>query len=138
MKEEAYVFNDGSLESKLIQYELKNNYDVKVFDVKPYTKLDNWLAEVIDERDGIIKVFLHFPYEDYLLKGIRDEIMNAGLVYPKIRVIPWYEQAHRDGLAHRAANYGINKDEQKPETGKVTYEFELKKEEFKDKRRRKK
>ncbi len=114
-KEEIVIFDDGSLESKVMQHELKNTYKLNVFQVKPYTKLDTWLAETIDETDQVQKIFLHFPFEDYIdtKKDIRTEISEAGRKYPLLRVIPWYEQTHRDAIQNRANTYGISVDEVK-------------------------
>ena len=151
-RESAIIFDDGSLESKVLQFELKTTYDLNTVQVKPFTKLDNWLAEVIDETDQIQKIFLHFPSEDYITTDLRDEVNRANHLYPLLRIVPWYEKASRDSLKHRAANYGIevNLGEYKPlvpgfTTGHIKdpddemkETFKSKSEEFKDKRRRKK
>ena len=106
-RESAIIFDDGSLESKVLQFELKTSYDLNVVQVKPFSKLDNWLAEVIDETDQIQKIFLHFPSEDYITTDLRDEVNRANHLYPLLRIVPWYEKASRDSLKHRATNYGI-------------------------------
>ena len=158
-RESVIVFDDGSLESKTLQFELKTSYDLNVVQVKPFTKLDNWLAEIIDETDQIQKIFLHFPSEDYITTDLRDQVNFANHNYPLLRIVPWYEKASRDSLKHRAANYGIQLGmpadkfiegleeaaEQKPiavgktiTLDKPVESWEAKKEEFKDKRRRKK
>src|SRR4030095_6222742 len=122
-KEEIVIFDDGSLESKVMQHELKNTYKLNVFQVKPYTKLDIWLAETIDETDEVQKIFLHFPFEDYIdtKKDIRTEIQEAGRKYPLLRVIPWYEQTHKDAIQNRANSYGVTAEQPKPEPDPIEY-----------------
>ena len=154
-RESAIIFDDGSLESKVLQFELKTSYDLNVVQVKPFSKLDNWLAEVIDETDQIQKIFLHFPSEDYITTDLRDEVNRANHLYPLLRIVPWYEKASRDSLKHRAANYGIQQTFKAVKQTEVasdilkagpegvrkegfTEEFTKKLEEYKDKRRRKK
>ena len=143
-RESAIIFDDGSLESKVLQFELKTSYDLNVVQVKPFSKLDNWLAEVIDETDEIQKIFLHFPSEDYITTDLRDQVNFANHNYPLLRIVPWYEKASRDSLKHRAANYGIQLETPKTYDTSINLKelpedkFTQKKEEFKDKRRRKK
>jgi len=152
-RETAIIFDDGSLESKVLQFELKTSYDLNVVQVKPFTKLDNWLAEIIDETDQIQKIFLHFPSEDYITTDLRDQVNFANHNYPLLRIVPWYEKASRDSLKHRAANYGIQEQTFKaikqtevasdkltaiPHKEAPSDEFVKKLEEYKDKRRRKK
>jgi len=105
--EKIYVFDDGSLESKVMQYELKNTYDMTVIKAQPDKKLSEWLKQIDDQFNKIIKIFLHFPFEFYITKDIRTEILEAEHKNPKIRIIGWYEQASRDSIKHRAINYGI-------------------------------
>jgi len=109
--EKIFAFDDGSLESKVMQHELKNTYDIQPIKVEKYDDLPTWLETAIKYTEGaftgIIKIFLHFPFEDYIQKDIRTVIQEAERKNPKLRIIPWYEQAHRQGLQNRAANYGI-------------------------------
>lgn len=109
--EKIVVFDDGSIESKVMQHEIKNTYDMTVVPVDKYEDLPKWLDEAIKATEGlftgIIKIFLHFPFEDYVTKDIRTEIMEATRKNPNIRIIPWYEQAPKQGIAIRAINYGI-------------------------------
>jgi len=110
-KESAIIFDDGSIESKVLQYELKTSYDITTVQVEKYEDLPKWLDEAIKKTEGlfkgIIKIILHFPFEDYVQKDIRDQMMALERKHPNIRIIPWYEQAPRDGIKNRAANYGI-------------------------------
>jgi hypothetical protein len=109
--EKIFAFDDGSIESKVMQHELKNTYDIQPIKVEKYDDLPTWLETAIKYTEGaftgIIKIFLHFPFEDYIQKDIRTVIQEAERKNPKLRIIPWYEQAHRQGLQNRAANYGI-------------------------------
>jgi|SRR6476620_1331506 len=109
--EKIFAFDDGSIESKVMQHELKNTYDIQPIKVEKYEDLPTWLDNAIKYIEGtftgIIKIFLHFPFEDYIQKDIRTVIQEAERKNPKLRIIPWYEQAHRQGLQNRAANYGI-------------------------------
>ncbi len=109
--EKIVVFDDGSIESKVMQHEIKNTYDMTVVPVDKYEDLPTWLDKAIKATEGlftgIIKIFLHFPFEDYITKDIRTEIMEATRKNPNIRIIPWYEQSPRQGIAIRAINYGI-------------------------------
>jgi hypothetical protein len=106
-RENVTVFDDGSLESKVLQFELKTSYDVNVVTVKADQKLDLWLAEVIDETDEIQKIFLHFPSEDYITTDLRDQVNIANHNYPLLRIVPWYEKTSRDSINRRAINYGV-------------------------------
>jgi len=135
-KETITLFNDGSYEFRVLEYEMKQHYNVNVVEVKPYTKLDNWLTEVIDETDEIQKIFLHFPQEDYITKDLRDEVNRANHLYPLLRIVPYYEKTSRDSLIRRGASYRIPLEAPKPEP--EPDKFTQKKEEYKDKRRRKK
>ena len=109
--EKIFAFDDGSIESKVMQHELKNTYDIQPIKVEKYEDLPTWLETAIKYTEGaftgIVKIFLHFPFEDYIQKDIRTVIQEAERKNPKLRIIPWYEQAHRQGLQNRAANYGI-------------------------------
>ena len=109
-KEEIYVFDDGSLESKVLNYELERcNYSITKIDVQEYSKLDKWVARLIENSNDTCKVFLHFPIEDYIQKDIRTEIQEAEHRYKFLRVIPWYEQTTRHDIEIRAKDYGIEK-----------------------------
>lgn len=110
-RESAIVFNDGSIESKVLQHELKTSYDLQVIDVPKYEDLQKWVEKAIEYTEGtlkgILKIILHFPIEDYIQKDIRDQIMAIQEKNPNLRIIAWYEQASREGLKNRAENYGI-------------------------------
>ena len=112
-KESAIIFDDGSIESKVLQHELKTSYDITTVSVNQYQPgdLQKWIEKSIEITEGllkgIIKVILHFPFEDYVQKDIRTEMMELQRKNPNLRIIPWYEQAPRDGIKNRAANYGI-------------------------------
>jgi len=110
-REPAIVFDDGSIESKVLQHELKTSYDITVVPVDKYEDLPKWLDEAIKKTEGlfkgIIKIFLHFPFEDYVTKDIRTQMMEIEHNNSNIRIIAWYEQAPRDRIKIRAANYGI-------------------------------
>ena len=95
-----YIFDDGSLESKVLQHEIKGT----VVKVKPYTKIDDWLAEIINEDDEIKKVFLHFCYEQ-VTPGIRAEINTALSNYPQIRIVLQYENMDRRTIENKAKDY---------------------------------
>ena len=113
-RENAIIFDDGSIESKVLQHELKTSYDITVVPVEKYEDLPRWLDEAIKKTEGlfkgIIKIILHFPFEDYIQKDIRTQMMELERKYPNIRIIPWYEQAPREGIKNRAANYGIKQE----------------------------
>ena len=115
-RESAIIFDDGSIESKVLQHELKTSYDITTVSVNQYQPgdLQKWLEKSIEITEGllkgIVKVILHFPFEDYVQKDIRTEIMELQRKNPNLRIIPWYEQAPRDNIKNRAANYGIMED----------------------------
>ena len=158
-----YCFDDGSLESKVLQFELIGQ-DVTVIKVKKYDKLDNWLVDVIEEDDEIRRCYLHFCYEDYVSSpiDIRADIAKALHTYPQLRIVCQYENADRASIKRRASNYGISLavetdqiiQENKDKIKQIDYSkysvggestvigksdpFKFKSEEFKNKRRRKK
>ena len=107
-KWDLFVFDDGSINSKVLQFEIK---DAEVIEVKPYTKLDIWLAE-IPIKDEIQKIFLHFCSGDLIRQDvdIRTDVMEAQHKYPNMRIILQYEQMDRQTIENRAAKYGITLD----------------------------
>jgi hypothetical protein len=110
-RETAIVFDDGSLESKVLRFELKTSYDLEVVKVEKYSDLQTWIEKAIEYTEGafkgILKIILHFPFEDYVQKDIRDQVMELQRKNPNLRIILWYEQAPRQNIKNRAANYGI-------------------------------
>jgi len=110
-RETAIVFDDGTLESKVLQFELKTSYDLEVVKVEKYSDLQTWIEKAIEYTEGtikgILKIILHFPFEDYVQKDIRDQVMELQRKNPNLRIILWYEQAPRQNLKNRAENYGI-------------------------------
>ncbi len=165
MKEEIYVINDSTLESKILQYELKDTYNMKVLDIKPFANLDTWvedleyhIKDVIKTMKDVIRIFIPFAFEDYQTKDIRTGIQELQRKYPQVRLIPWYEQTSKQSLGYRAITYGIapidkpttaEKLKEQFEEGKTIFpkeevklenktdSFEATREEYKDKRRRK-
>jgi len=69
-RESAIIFDDGTIESKVLQYELKTSYDLQVVNVDAYQPgdLQKWLEKAIEYTEGtlkgILKIILHFPFED--------------------------------------------------------------------------
>jgi len=110
-RETAIIFDDGTLESKVLQFELKTSYDLEVVKVEKYSDLQTWIEKAIEYTEGtikgILKIILHFPFEDYVQKDIRTEVMELHRKNPNLRIILWYEQAPRENIKHRAENYGI-------------------------------
>jgi len=110
-RETAIVFDDGTIESKVLRFELKTSYDLEVVKVEKYSDLQTWIEKAIEYTEGafkgILKIILHFPFEDYVQKDIRDQVMELQRKNPNMRIILWYEQAPRENIKHRAENYGI-------------------------------
>jgi len=110
-RETAIIFDDGSIESKVLQFELKTSYDIQTVPVEKYSDLQTWIEKAIEYTEGafkgILKIILHFPFEDYVQKDIRDQVMELQRKNPNLRIILWYEQAPRQNIKNRAANYGI-------------------------------
>ena len=104
-----YVFDDGSLASKVLQYEVK---DVEVIKVKPYIKLDQWLSDsgILEENDKQVFIFLHFTTGDLIRTDvdIRADVAAAIHNYPNLRIILQYQQMDNPGIERRALNYGIS------------------------------
>ena len=102
-----YVFDDGSINSKVLQFEIK---DAEVIEVKPYTKLEDWLTAIpIKDNEEIQKIFLHFCSGDLIRQDvdIRTDVMEAQHKYPNMRIILQYEQMDRQTIENRARKYGI-------------------------------
>ena len=97
-----YIFNDGSLESQVVQHQVKGI----VVTVPKYTKLDNWLGEILEEDDEIKIIHLHFCYEQ-MTPGIRAEISNALHNYPYIRIALPLENMDKRSLNNKAKALGI-------------------------------
>ena len=161
-----YIFDDGSLEFKVLQKEIP---DATVVKVGKYN-MNDWLLDVIEEDDNIKFCYLHFCTGDLIKPDIdiRADIAAALHNYPKVRIILPFEQQDRPSIERKALNYGIKsevdklieenkekfhfveysdyKGEEKkdPDYAKYTVggndsvDFDKKREEFKDKRRRKK
>jgi hypothetical protein len=102
---DSYIFDDGSLESKVLQHE----YPVTVIKVGPYN-LNKWLSEVIEETDDIIKVYLHFCSSTLLRQDIdiRTDVAEALHNYPYLRIIMPYEQMDKATIERKALEYGIS------------------------------
>ena len=118
-----FVFDDGTINSKVLQFEIK---DAEVIEVKPYTKLDTWLAEIPQYKDEIQKIFLHFSSGDLIRQDvdIRTDVMEAQHKYPNMRIILQYEQMDRQTIENRAAKYGIPQWTEKHD--KIVQEYESK------------
>lgn len=101
---DSYIFDDGSLESKVLQHE----YPVTVIKVGPYN-LNKWLSEVIEETDDVIKVYLHFCHSTLLRQDIdiRTDVAEALHNYPYLRIIMPYEQMDKATIERKANEYNI-------------------------------
>ena len=101
---DSYIFDDGSLEAKVLQHE----YPGTVIKVGEYN-LNKWLSEVIDEDDDVIKVYLPFCSSSLVRKDIdiRTDIAEAHHNYVFVRLILPYEQMDRPAIERKAAEYGI-------------------------------
>ena len=166
---EKYIFDDGSLEFKVLQRELAE-WDPVVIKVGKYN-LNEWLVDVIEEDDNIKFCYLHFCTGSLIRTDvdIKADVAAALHNYPNIRIILPFEQQDKPSIERKAKNYGIvleNESPQPPDINKLIEEnkekfhfveysdykgeqtkqaeynsedsFKIKKEEFKDKRRRKK
>ena len=104
-----FIFDDGSLAAKVLQYEVQ---DVEVIKVKPYISLNQWLADsgILEENDSQVFIFLHFTSGDLIRTDvdIRADVAAATHNYPNLRIILQYQQMDKPGIERRALNYGIN------------------------------
>jgi hypothetical protein len=100
--EKIFVFDDGSIGSKLLQDELKERYDIKLIKVNPEDDLLTWFSPIDEE----VKIHLHFCYEDYLKdhEKLRKEIQRLELGGYKNRIVLDYEGLDRKTMESRAAD----------------------------------
>lgn len=100
-----YVIDDGSLTSKVLQYDIPV---AQVIKVGPYN-LNQWLVDIIEEDDEIKFVYLPFCSGDLIKPDvdIRTDIATAMHNYPKLRIILPFEQMDKPGIERKAKNYGI-------------------------------
>ena len=63
MTDTVTIFNDGSLEARVLKYELLKGYGVVEIPVDKYTKLEDWVNKLELDDKKIDRVFLHFPFE---------------------------------------------------------------------------
>ena len=105
-KREVIVFDDGSINAALIQYELKNNkdydFDIDVVKVDPKDPVVEWFTKV-DPKDAK-RIYLPFDTEDLVADNekIRIEVNNAKeLGFENLIVLP-YDGQDKKYLKHRA------------------------------------
>jgi hypothetical protein len=115
MKDIITVFHDGSIECQVLLYELKEQDEYIIHEVPvekaKYWKLADWVDQVKNNQDDPLRIFLHFPYEDYITSDLRTEMMELEHENKRLRLIPYYEQADRTSLHRRAEKYGIKEQE---------------------------
>ena len=106
---DSYIFDDNSLESKVLQHELSY---ARVIKVGSEYNLNKWLSEVIEETDEIIRVYLHFCSGTLVRPDIdiRTDIVEAHHRYPYLRIILPYEQMDRPTIERKAKEYGITNE----------------------------
>ena len=107
-----YVFNDGSLESKVLQKEIPDAQVIKVGPYNNLNNLNNWLVDVIEEDDETKFCYLHFCTGDLIRTDvdIRGDIAAALHKYPQIRIILPFEQQDKPSIERKALNYGIKSE----------------------------
>ena len=99
-KEKIYVFDDGSLESKLLQHELKDKYDIKAVGVNVSDNLLECFAKIQPDR----KVHLHYTYEEYAAdhEQLRRDIQRVQALGFKNLVVLDYEGLDEKTMRYRA------------------------------------
>jgi len=126
------MFDDGSIESKVQEYELrKNGYNVDVLPVEPLKdKIQDWFTG-IKHDDSVKKVYLHLCYEDFNDPKKYDELTDLRSRYPDLRIILYFESATRSSIKERAKEYGIEEDVKEITLQDKIEEFRFKGEEVK-------
>lgn len=99
-KEKIYIFDDGSLESKLLQYELKDKYDIKAVGVNVSDNLLECFTKIQPDR----KVHLHYTYEEYAAdhEQLRKDIQKVQAMGFKNLVVLDYEGLDEKTMRYRA------------------------------------
>ena len=105
-----FVFDDGSIESKVLQFEIK---DAKIIKVDKFD-LNKWLS-AIDKDDQIKKVYLHFCY-DQITPGIRAEVNTALANNPNLRIVLKYENMDKRSIENLARQYKMTTNTMKYNT----------------------
>ena len=105
-KREVIVFDDGSINAALIQYELKNNKDydfnIDVVKVDPKDPILEWFTKA-DPKDAK-RIYLPFDTEDLVADNekIRIEVNKAKAVgFDNLIVLP-YDGQDKKALKYRA------------------------------------
>ena len=127
-----YIFDDGSLESKVLQKEIP---DAQVIKVGPYSNLNNinnWLVDVIDEDDNVKFCYLHFCTGSLIRQDvdIKADVAAALHNYPNIRIILPFEQMDSPSIERKSKNYGIWQDNKNPNEPDIDKLIEENKEKF--------
>lgn len=119
----VYLFDDGTIESKLLVYDSRRNTELIETEVikteyKP-GDISKYLSQVPD--DAI--VYLHFTKEDFLKYDIDAQRNKIRSLYPKLSVFFSYEFFNHEVATAKAELAGIEleaKPESEPEPPKKT------------------
>ena len=127
-KREVIVFDDGSINAALIQYELKNNkdydFEVDVIKVDPKDPVVEWFTKA-DPKDAK-RIYLPFDTEDLVAdkEKIRNEVNKAKAVgFENLIVLP-YDGQDKKALKYRARSRKVTDREFnviKPQTDPKPY-----------------
>ena len=107
-KEKIYIFDDGSIASRLLQHELKDKYEIKVVGVNVSDTVYEWFTKINADR----KIHLHCTYEQLIADNekLRKEIKKAESLGFTNLIFLDYEGLDEKTLNYRAKVAGIKED----------------------------
>jgi len=101
----VYIFDDGSRASKVLQNEISKDseYQVQTVKVEEFKNLGEWMKQIKDTgtKDNTVKVFLHFPYEDYSVidknnkkRDLFGQVKSQDEKYGNLNIVAYYQNKH--------------------------------------------
>ena len=105
-KEKIYIFDDGSIASRLLQHELKDKYEIKAVGVNVSDTVVEWFSKISPDR----KVHLHCTYEQLSAdhEQLRRDIKKAESLGFTNLIFLDYEGLDEKTLKYRAQDAGIS------------------------------
>jgi len=117
----VYLFDDGTIESKLLKHESERNPDIEIEVIKRVYKPDN-ITNYLDAVPNDAIVHLHFTKEDFLKYDIDSQRNKIRSLSPNLSLFFAYEFLNKDVAVSKAQLAGISleptpepKQEQKQE-----------------------
>jgi len=113
----VYLFDDGTIESKLLKHESERNPDIEIEVIKRVYKPDN-ITNYLDAVPNDAIVHLHFTKEDFLKYDIDAQRNEIRSLLPNLSLFFAYEFLNKEVAVSKAQLAGLEleaKTKQEPE-----------------------